>query len=134
MTTTAWAHLPNAVHIDRILASLEAHPDKWTAAQTGEHYAARETARDAARDAALDAAWDAALDAAWDAAIRSAARDRAWGKAVDKATGAILALIAWDDCAIMLDLSEDALKLLRAVGDEQALLLSVAAKVLKETS
>jgi len=130
MTTTAWAHLPNAVHIDRILASLEAHPDKWTAAQTGEHYAARETARDAARDAA----WDAALDAAWDAAIRSAARDRAWGKAVDKATGAILALIAWDDCAIMLDLSEDALKLLRAVGDEQALLLSVAAKVLKETS
>ena len=150
MTTTAWAHLPNAVHIDRILASLEAHPDKWTAAQTGEHYAARETARDAALDAAwdaawdaardaawdaaLDAAWDAALDAAWDAAIRSAARDRAWGKAVDKATGAILALIAWDDCAIMLDLSEDALKLLRAVGDEQALLLSVAAKVLKETS
>ena len=41
---TAWAHLPNAAHIDRILAHLKAHPDKWTAA-----------------------AWGAAWGAAWDA-------------------------------------------------------------------
>jgi len=154
MTTTAWAHLPNAGHIDRVLASLETNPEKWTAAQTGEHYAANIEAWYEAWETARDAAWDSAWYEAWDAAVRSAARDRAWEKAngiawpaalasardrawekaVDKATGAILALIAWDDCAIMLDLSEDALKLLRAVGDEQALLLSVAAKVLKETS
>jgi hypothetical protein len=44
--TTAWAHLPNAAHIDRVLASLAATPKAWGAAQ------------DAARGAAWDAAWD----------------------------------------------------------------------------
>jgi hypothetical protein len=39
---TAWSHLPNAKHIDRVLASLAANPEKW----------------DAARYAARDAAWD----------------------------------------------------------------------------
>ena len=29
---TAWAHLPNAAHIDQVLAHLKAHPEKWTAA------------------------------------------------------------------------------------------------------
>ena len=55
--TTAWAHLPNAAHIDRVLASLAATPKAWTAAW------------DAARDAAWDAAWGAAGNAAWDAAL-----------------------------------------------------------------
>ena len=44
-----------------------------------------------------------------------------------------MALIAWDDCAYMLDLPEDTLSELRAVGNQPALLLSVAANVLKET-
>ena len=129
MTTTAWAHLPNAAHVDRILASLAAHPKKWDAAQT----AAQTAARGAARDAAWDAAWDAARDAAWIAA-RGAARGAAWIAARGAAWTAITALIAWDDCAYMLELPEDTLKVLLAVGNEQALLLSVAAKVLKETS
>jgi len=48
---TAWAHLPNAQHIDWVLRSLRAHPEQW----------------DAARDAAWDAAWDAAAAfIAWD--------------------------------------------------------------------
>ena len=49
----AWAHLPNAAHIDKVLASLKAHPEKWSAA------------RDAIRDAARDAVWNATRDAAW---------------------------------------------------------------------
>ena len=61
-TKTAWAHLPNAKHIDAVLADVKARPEVWT------------TARTAARDAAGDAAWDAAWRAAWDAA-RDAARD-----------------------------------------------------------
>jgi hypothetical protein len=101
MTTTAWAHLPNAKDIDRVLASLAAHPQKWRAAWD----AARNAARAAARDAARGALWDA-----------------------------IAALIAWDDCAYMLELPEDELKILRAAGNEQAILLSAAAKVLREAS
>ena len=28
-TTTLWAHLPNAVHIDRVIASAKANQDQW---------------------------------------------------------------------------------------------------------
>jgi len=93
------------------------NPEKWSTAQDAVRYAAWDTAR----GKAWDAAWDAAWGAAWDAA-GGAARD------------AILALLAWDDCAYMLGLPEDALKVLRAAGNEQAILLSVAANILRETS
>ena len=120
MTTTAWAHLPNAAHIDRVLASMKKNPEKWDAAWDAAGYEARA----AAWDAAWDAAEGAARGKAWDAA-----RKAAWGAARD----AILALVAWDDCAYMLELPDDVLKVLRAVGNEQAILLSVAANILKET-
>ena len=56
---TAWAHLPNAAHIDRVLTHLREHPECWGAA--------RDVARDAARDVAWGAAWDAlAALVAWD--------------------------------------------------------------------
>jgi leucyl aminopeptidase (aminopeptidase T) len=121
MTTTAWAHLPNAEHIDRILASSKAHPDKWAAASA---------AYSAAYSTAWDAVWDVAYSAVYSAA-QSAARETARYSA---ARGAILALVAGDDCAYMLELPEDTLTVLRAVGNQQALLLSVAAKILRETS
>ena len=125
MTKTAWAHLPNAAHVDRILASLAAHPEKWEAARGGAWSAVYIGLYTAANTAANIKAWDAAWNAAWDAS-RYASRGAAFI--------AIAALVAWDDCAYMLELPEDALKLLRAVGNEQALLLFGAAKVLKETS
>ena len=133
MTAPAWAHLPNAVHIDRVLASLKAHPDKWEAAWI--------EAWGTARNDAWIEAWGTARNAAWDAA-RTAAQTAAWsaswtaerGAAWSAGGGAITALIAWDDCAYMLGLPEDTLKVLHAVGNQQALLLLGAAKVLRETS
>jgi hypothetical protein len=56
--TTAWAHLPNAAHIDRVLASLAATPELWGAAR--------------------GATWTAAWDAAWDAAYNAIAALIAW--------------------------------------------------------
>jgi hypothetical protein len=96
---TKWSHLPNAEHIDRVLASLKSHPEAWAEAWNAASYdavwstaryaaggavwtAARYAARNAARVAAWDAAWDAARSAAryaaWDAA-RNAAYDAAGG-------------------------------------------------------
>ena len=103
MTTTAWAHLPNARHIDAVLADVKARPEVWAAAG----YAARSAAWDAVWASARHAAWGAARDAAWGAA-RDAARDAAWGAAWD----AIPALIAWDSAADLLDLPADALRVL----------------------
>ena len=78
---TAWAHLPNAKHIDAVLADARKRPGAWDAAWG------------AARDAAWGAAWDAARPAAWDAA-----------------GDAIRALIAWDSSADLLDCTPDVLR------------------------
>ena len=125
MTATAWAHLPNAAHIDLVLASLRAHPEKWEAAWI-------ET-----QTATYIEAWDAAYIAGRGpdrGPERTAAQAAAQYASPYESWSAIAALVAWDDCAYMLELPEDTLKVLRAVGNEQALLLSAAAKVLKETS
>ena len=123
MTTTPppWAHLPNALHIDRILADLKARPDVWGAAL------------DAALDAARGAAWGAARGAAWGVAhdARGAARDAAWdaawdaarGAAWDAAWGAIAALVAWDDCSHLLGYTPDEVRALAAIGSPAAILL-----------
>ena len=105
---TAWAHLPNAKHIDRVLAHLEAHPGKW--------------------DAARDAAWAAARGAAW-----AAARDVAWGTAYTAAytaaRGAIAALIAWDNCAHLLELTPDQLRVYGRLSDDPAAVLLLPAVI-----
>ena len=132
MTTTAWAHLPNAALIDRILADVAQRPDAWDAA-----WKAWAAALDAALDAARDAAWAAAHDAAWTAA-RGAAWVAAWDAAHDSARGAagdaILALIAWDDAGLMLDTPVPALRLYAANGSHAAVLMLPAAFTLGETA
>ena len=131
--TTAWAYLPNAPHIDRVLADLSARAEVWAAAW--------DAARDAAWDDARTAAWDTALDdarsAAWYAA-RDAAGDAAWaaagGAAYSAARDAIRALVAWDDCSELLDLPPDAVRLLAASGHHPAVLLYPAVLALNNNS
>ena len=97
MTKTPWAHLPNAKHIDAVLADARKRPGAWDAART--------------------AAWGAAWDAAWDAAQR-AARDAAWGAAQDAAQraawdaarDAIAALVTWNSSADLLECTPDVLR------------------------
>ena len=146
---TAWAHLPNAAHIDRVLAHLKQHPDRWDAAwdtaRGAAWDAAWDTARGAAWNAARGAAWDAAWSAAraaWDAArgpAWDAAWDAAWAAAWDAARGAargvIAALVAWDDCAYLLDQTPDFLRaqINLVDGHHQAILLLPAVIAMKET-
>ena len=140
--TIAWSHLPNAQHIDRILADVKVNPYKWDAAWTrartaawdATRTAAWDATRDATRDAALDAAYTAAYTAALDAA-RKAARDAAWDAALDAAWTAainaagtaILALIAWDETSDYLDLPVEQVRVLAALGNHKAVLILPAA-------
>ncbi len=136
--TTKWSHLPNAAHIDAVLASVKANPDEWSAALDAARGAARDAAWGAARGAALGAAWSAAADAArgaaWDAAADAAwdaAADAAW----DAAWGAVIALVAYDDCAHMLDSDPDDLRILSKLGSHAATLMipaSIAFKSIRE--
>jgi hypothetical protein len=128
--TTAWSHLPNAHHIDRISADLTVNPGDWHwawhrvrnradyAARDAVHSAARDAVYSAARDAALGAVYSAARDAALYAAI-NAVYSAAWAAT----ESAILALIAWDEAGDYLSLPADQVRVLAALGDHQAVLI-----------
>ena len=104
---TAWAHLPNAKLIDAVIADMKTRPDVWRIAWG----AARDAVRGAARDAAWDVAWCVAREPA-----RLATRTAKQAAAQD----AILALIAWDDCARLLDLPSDTLRTMADICDAPA--------------
>jgi len=112
-TKPAWSHLPNAKHIDAVLADARKRPGAWDAARTAAQRAAQRAAWDAARRAAWDAAWGAAQraarDAAWGAA-QDAAQRAAWRAAWDVAWDAIAALVTWDSSADLLDCTPDVLR------------------------
>ena len=111
-----WSHLPNAIHIDRLLTSLKANPEKWNAVWDLAWDATWDFARGAAFNAACDAvAWSEAFTAVWKAAREVAVPNTAWS--------AIVALIAWEDCAHLLNSEPEHVKLLAALGVESAILL-----------
>ena len=146
MNTTKWSHLPNAAHIDAVIASVKANPDEWDAAWHAARNAAWHAARNAAWHAALDAAWHAARyaarDVAWGAARNAAwyaAREAVQGVALDAARNAVrdavLALVAYDDCAHMLDSEPDDLRILSKLGSHAATLMipaAIAFKLIRE--
>jgi hypothetical protein len=118
--TTAWAHLPNAQHIDWVLTDSKARPAVWFTASTE----ARDAAWGAARDAARGAARDAARGAVWDAV---------WGAAWIAARDAIRALIAYDDCGPLLDCSLEHLQRLYRLNPHPPFFLLQPAVIAKNT-
>ncbi len=115
---SAWSHLPNAAHIDRVIESSNSYPEVWNVAY--------DSAWDAAWDAAYDSAYDSAYTAARDAA-RGAARGAAWGAARGAARGAawnaVLAFIAYDDAASYLAMPSDQLKVWAILSENPAAIL-----------
>jgi hypothetical protein len=132
--TTAWHHLPNAAHIDRIIADLKVNINNWNWAYSAAWDDARSAAWDDARSATYSearevagvAAYSAARDRAW-AAAGYAAREvdgvSAWHAASCAARSAIVALITWDDTGDYLDLSIDKVRVLAELGDKRAILM-----------
>ncbi len=139
---SAWSHLPNAAHIDRVLASVEEHPEIWSAAYTAAWDSARDetldvawgsvrsalSARDADRDASWDAAWESARNAVWGAVwneVWDTARDAAW----ESARSAILALVAYDDCEKYLSIPSDQLRVWTILSENSAAVLLLPAVI-----
>ena len=77
------------------------------------------------RAACMSAAWDSARNATILATITSDDSDSAIGPAMD----AIMALIAYDECAYMLDSDLGELGILVKFGDKRAILLLLACEV-----
>ena len=127
----AWDHLPNAKHIDWVLASVKQYPDIWTSA-LGAHPRPRARARaDAARYAAWRAACAAARYAAWRAAY-DATDDATDDAARVIGTSATLALIVYDDCAHLLEMSSDRLRMWASLTEQPAAVLLLPAVIARE--
>jgi hypothetical protein len=109
---SAWSHLPNAKHIDQVLADPKAHPDEFAAAWDAVSW-------NAAWSAAVGAAWDAARDAARSAA-HDAARRCALGGLVH---AAIAALVAWDHSSKYLTMTYQELNMWYQLNEDPAALL-----------
>lgn len=123
-----WKNLPNAEHIHRILDLIKTHPTQGAAIPEESRAAALNIAREAARQAARWAAWDMAWDDVWNAAWDNNASPTMR----ENARHAVAALIAWDDCAYILDLHPDVVRGLSALGNEAAVLLLPAVQALYE--
>ncbi len=122
---TAWAHLPNAIHIDHVLASIKDNPDEWVKVYNDTHSSGGPL-------------WMLAYDQTADEIRkhRSLIWEQAWGdveqgpsKPWEVAMDTIIALIAYDDCGYMLDSEPGELAILAAFGDPKAILLLPACKM-----
>ena len=142
MTTTEWAHLPNAAHIDRVIADMAQRPDAWDEAWKVQQPEVWEVWTDAWLAAIMAEqrrrhiqgyAERAAVDAAWKA-VWNAAGEWVHDEAREAARGAILALAAWDDAGPFLDTPVPALRLYAANGSPVAILILPAAAALGDHS
>ena len=101
MTTTAWAHLPNARHIDAVLADVRERPEAWALGFA--------TVPIAVWDRAWKMSWNLASHSGRQEA-RDAARDATVGFSGVCTRDVIGALIAWDSSADLLDCTPDVLR------------------------
>jgi hypothetical protein len=104
-----WDDLPNAKHIDRVLNRGRARRSEWADA----------------RIVTRKVEWDTAWKASWDAALkmlRGSIWDEVWNDSRGVGMGAV-ALVAWDDCAYILDLHPDVVRTLAGAGNPAAVLL-----------
>lgn len=120
---TKWENLPNAKHIDAVLAHAERYPEKWAADYDAAWDEARYVAYSAARDAARTSAYDAAPRAVYNAA---------WGAARLAVRGACSALVAWDDASQLLTLPVDTVRDMAQKGNHAAVLLLPAKLAMEE--
>jgi hypothetical protein len=109
--TTAWAHLPNAIHIDRVVALAKAYPD--VDFEQPDRY-----------DAAFIITWREAYESTMNSGrfeICSTARYLL--KMNYWSSDALTCLCAYDDCGYMMGSEVGELKILAAFGNGRAILL-----------
>ena len=115
--------MPNAAHIDRVIASTKAQPKIWSEIWN----AAWEEAWNAAYGTVYRAAWGDARNAAYDAARLAVYYNAVYYVAYNAARGSILALFVYNDSAKYLDMPSDRLKTWALLSEEPAAILLLPA-------
>jgi hypothetical protein len=111
---SVWSHLPNAVHIDRVIASANAYPELWKQAW----YQVGNLEGNLAGNLAWVQVWKQGRDQA-----RDLAGNQAGDQVCYQAKGVVLALITYDDCAKYLDIPLDQLEMLYHLTEHPACIL-----------
>ena len=101
--STAWAHLPNARHIDGIIADVQARPERWSDLLDLTWFMAGTAAQWQVTHESVGAVWDV---------VRTAAMPMLAALPWTSARGTVLALLAWPDSARMLSMTPAALRTL----------------------
>ena len=108
--TTAWSNLPNAAHIDRILADVKANPSHWDMPRLAE----REHIKD-------DIVFADVPGWAWYMTQQTIYK-LAYGRSYRIVFDVILALITWDNVSKYLDMSRSQV-LEHSILDDKAVLM-----------
>jgi hypothetical protein len=115
-----WSDLPNAHHIDRVIASVKKHPKIWDAALSKNW----NVVWDATYNAAYGAAWAATRDAGL-----VAVRNAVWREHPNPSQNAIMALIVYDDCANYLVMPSEELHAWALLSENPAAVLLLPAVI-----
>ena len=125
----AWSKLPNAKHIDWVLASLKSNIDTWKQAWEQAYSQAYKQALDQAYDQARKQAWDQTRYEIWDQAY-----DQAYDQTFRQTRDVLLALIAYDDCDQYLCMTYNELKTWALVSEKPQAILLLPMVYVKEKS
>lgn len=137
--TQPWTHLPNAKHIDRILAHAAKHPEEWPSSRSYGWNEAWDAAKTVADAVNFPPKWDmtAVRAETWRMftnAVKPSASDDLRNDAWDAVDDAVVALIAWDHAGDLLGLPPDELRAIAKLGVPSALLLLPACQALKHST
>ena len=127
--TTVWSYLPNAAHIDRIIADLKTNPYAWATAW-GESLRISASCKNVANKVFgnLDQ-WNAGKDIAFNHAngtmltLTFGIPEPARSESFFAARYAILALMAWSESGDYLELPRDQVQVMATLGDQRAILM-----------
>ena len=121
----AWSNLPNAKHIDWVLASLKSNIDIWNQARNQAWNQAYIQAYIQANDQARIQARIQALNQVYE---KTYARYQTY----DQVSGVLLALVAYDDCDQYLRMSHSELKTWALVSENSQAILLLSMVYVKE--
>ena len=145
---SAWDHLPNAVHIDRVLASFSANPEIWDAAyeklakindKTNNRYLTTQDLVITLANGRYRKLWSIIRDQTMQAPVRDEPALQRILRGVPSqyevqvlhlgrwpsytVLGTMASLVAYDDCSKYLDLPVDQLKMLYILNEHPVCLL-----------
>ena len=126
----AWDHLPNAHHIDWVLESVKQHPKEWLDAWNTTFVYWNTTSVET-QDMILDVAWARAHATILDT-------DRGWTWHSNRVSiesssqSTVMALVAYDDCAHLLDMPSEKLRAWALLREQPAAVLQLPSVIAGE--